>query len=118
MTTWTPQSWRNLPIQQQPQYQDQQLLAQVEQQLHKYPPFVFAQETRDLFSQLGQVAEGNGFLLQGGDCAESFNDFNAPKIRDTFKSLNANGRSANLCRRLAGGKGCPDGWPICQATFQ
>ena len=87
MTTWTPQSWRSLPIQQQPSYQDQQLLHRVEQQLHKYPPLVFAQETRDLFSQLGNVAQGNGFLLQGGDCAESFNDFNAPKIRDTFKVL-------------------------------
>ncbi|MBU2113251.1 MAG: 3-deoxy-7-phosphoheptulonate synthase, partial [Gammaproteobacteria bacterium] len=45
MTTWTPQSWRSLPIQQQPSYQDQQLLHRVEQQLHKYPPLVFAQET-------------------------------------------------------------------------
>lgn len=64
MTTWTPQSWRAFPIQQQPHYDDQALLASVEQQLHKYPPLVFAQETRDLFSQLGQVAEGNAFLLQ------------------------------------------------------
>lgn len=87
MTTWTPQSWRGMPIQQQPNYNDRQLLQQVEQQLHKYPPLVFAQEARDLFSQLGQVAQGQGFLLQGGDCAESFNDFNAPKIRDTFKVL-------------------------------
>ena len=87
MTTWTPQSWRAFPIQQQPHYDDQALLASVEQQLHKYPPLVFAQETRDLFSQLGQVAEGNAFLLQGGDCAESFSNFNAPKIRDTFKVL-------------------------------
>ncbi|MDZ7903531.1 MAG: 3-deoxy-7-phosphoheptulonate synthase class II [Rheinheimera sp.] len=74
-------------MQQQPHYEDQALLAQVEQQLHKYPPLVFAQETRDLFSQLGQVAEGKAFLLQGGDCAESFSNFNAPKIRDTFKVL-------------------------------
>jgi 3-deoxy-7-phosphoheptulonate synthase len=87
VTTWTPQSWRAFPIQQQPHYDDQALLASVEQQLHKYPPLVFAQETRDLFSQLGQVAEGNAFLLQGGDCAESFSNFNAPKIRDTFKVL-------------------------------
>ena len=87
MTTWTPQSWRSFPIQQQPSYQDKELLQRIEQQLHKYPPLVFAQETRALFSQLGQVAEGQGFLLQGGDCAESFNDFNAPKIRDTFKVL-------------------------------
>ena len=87
MTTWTPQSWRALPIQQQPSYDDLNLLANVEQQLHSFPPLVFAQETRDLFSQLGQVAEGKAFLLQGGDCAESFSNFNAPKIRDTFKVL-------------------------------
>ncbi|HAW94280.1 TPA: 3-deoxy-7-phosphoheptulonate synthase class II, partial [Candidatus Azambacteria bacterium] len=87
MTTWTPDSWRALPIQQQPSYQDPHLLAQIEKQLHRYPPLVFAQETRDLHTQLGQVANGEGFLLQGGDCAESFNDFNAPKIRDTFKVL-------------------------------
>lgn len=64
MTTWTPQSWRSLPIQQQPSYKDQDLLHRVEQQLHKYPPLVFAQETRDLFSQLGQVAEGQGFYYK------------------------------------------------------
>lgn len=87
MTTWTPQSWRDFPIQQQPHYQDQALLLQTEQQLKTYPPLVFAQETRQLFSQLGDVAAGKAFLLQGGDCAESFNAFNAPKIRDTFKVL-------------------------------
>ena len=87
MSIWTPQSWRNFPIQQQPSYQDQELLKTVEKNLHKYPPLVFAQETRELYKQLGQVAEGQGFLLQGGDCAETFNDFNAPKIRDTFKVL-------------------------------
>ncbi|MCP4862392.1 MAG: 3-deoxy-7-phosphoheptulonate synthase, partial [Alteromonas sp.] len=52
-----------------------------------YPPLVFAAEARELRRQLGQVCEGKGFLLQGGDCAESFNEFNAPKIRDTFKVL-------------------------------
>ncbi|MDP4528669.1 3-deoxy-7-phosphoheptulonate synthase class II [Alkalimonas delamerensis] len=87
MKEWTPQSWRSFPIQQQPSYQDQALVSQIEQQLQKYPPLVFAQETRDLFSQLAQVANGEAFLLQGGDCAESFADFHAPKIRDTFKVL-------------------------------
>ncbi|MGI5310565.1 class II 3-deoxy-7-phosphoheptulonate synthase [Rheinheimera sp. WS51] len=87
MSTWTPHSWRSFPIQQQPSYQDQELLQKVEQQLHRYPPLVFAQESRELYKQLGQVADGKGFLLQGGDCAESFNAFNAPKIRDTFKVL-------------------------------
>lgn len=87
MKTWTPQSWRAFPIQQQPVYPSILELTDIEHKLQKYPPLVFAQETRSLFSQLGQVAEGKGFLLQGGDCAESFNDFNAPKIRDTFKVM-------------------------------
>lgn len=87
MSQWQPDSWRSKPIQQQPTYQDQQHLKQVEQTLQSYPPLVFAEETRQLQRQLGDVAEGKGFLLQGGDCAESFDEFNAPKIRDTFKVI-------------------------------
>ncbi len=87
MTIWTPDSWRKLPIQQQPTYKDQQLLKQVESQIQSYPPLVFAAETRELHRQLGEVANGRGFILQGGDCAESFNDFNAANIRDTFKVM-------------------------------
>jgi 3-deoxy-7-phosphoheptulonate synthase len=59
----------------------------VEQQIKKFPPLVFAEEARDLYRQLGEVAEGKRFLLQGGDCAESFNDFSSAKIRDTFKVM-------------------------------
>ncbi|GAA6185509.1 MULTISPECIES: class II 3-deoxy-7-phosphoheptulonate synthase [Alteromonadaceae] len=87
MSQWQPDSWRSKPIQQQPTYQDQALLKEVESKLHSYPPLVFAEETRQLYKQLGDVAEGKGFLLQGGDCAESFDEFNAPKIRDTFKVI-------------------------------
>lgn len=87
VSQWQIDSWRNKPIQQQPTYQDQTHLKQVENTLKSYPPLVFAEETRQLYKQLGQVAEGKGFLLQGGDCAESFNEFNAPKIRDTFKVI-------------------------------
>lgn len=87
MSQWQPDSWRSKPILQQPSYEDKQQLAAVEQKLKSYPPLVFAAETRSLFKQLGAVAEGKGFLLQGGDCAESFNEFNAPKIRDTFKVI-------------------------------
>ncbi|GGD52898.1 class II 3-deoxy-7-phosphoheptulonate synthase [Lacimicrobium alkaliphilum] len=87
MTQWQPDSWRKLPIQQQPTYQDQTHLKDAEQRLAKYPPLVFAAEARELYRQLGDVAEGKGFLLQGGDCAESFDEFNAPKIRDTFKVI-------------------------------
>jgi len=84
---WQPDSWRQLPILQQPFYQNKQHLQEVEQKLHSYPPLVFAEETRELYRQLANVSQGQGFLLQGGDCAESFSEFNAPKIRDTFKVI-------------------------------
>ena len=87
MSQWQIDSWKSKPILQQPTYQDQAMVAQVEQTLASYPPLVFAEETRQLYKQLGDVALGKGFLLQGGDCAESFADFNAPKIRDTFKVI-------------------------------
>ena len=87
MSQWSIDSWRNKPILQQPSYKDQVLLKDVEQKLATYPPLVFAEETRQLYKQLGDVSQGKGFLLQGGDCAESFNEFNAPKIRDTFKVI-------------------------------
>lgn len=87
MDNWQPDSWRSKPILQQPEYADKDLVAQVEQTLSKYPPLVFAAETRELRRQLGEVSMGKGFLLQGGDCAESFDEFNAPKIRDTFKVI-------------------------------
>ncbi|WP_111977281.1 class II 3-deoxy-7-phosphoheptulonate synthase [Algibacillus agarilyticus] len=87
MNQWSPSSWRSKPILQQPTYPDQAALNRVETELAKYPPLVFAAEIRDLKSQLANVAQENAFLLQGGDCAESFNQFNAPKIRDTFKTL-------------------------------
>ena len=87
MNNWQPDSWRKKPILQQPEYDDKAELAKVEKTLSSYPPLVFAAEARELRRQLGQVCEGKGFLLQGGDCAESFSEFNAPKIRDTFKVL-------------------------------
>ncbi|WP_339683841.1 3-deoxy-7-phosphoheptulonate synthase class II [uncultured Pseudoalteromonas sp.] len=87
MQTWNPNSWRELPILQQPNYPDQESLKSVEAQLKSVPPLVFAEETRSLFKQLEDVCEGRAFLLQGGDCAESFSDFNAANIRDTFKTI-------------------------------
>ncbi len=70
MQTWNPNSWRELPILQQPNYPDQESLKSVEAQLKSAPPLVFAEETRSLFKQLEDVCEGRAFLLQGGDCAE------------------------------------------------
>ena len=80
-------SWRKFPIEQQPDYPDQHQLEVVEKKLRGYPPLVFAQEIRDLKSNLTEISAGRGLLLQAGDCAESFADFNANKIRDTFKVL-------------------------------
>ncbi len=82
-----PSSWRSFPIKQQPDYPDPDQLRAVEQSLNKLPPLVFAQEIRNLKHNLGEVSAGRGFLLQGGDCAESFTDFSANGIRDTFKVL-------------------------------
>ncbi len=87
MSNWSIDSWRNKPILQQPTYDNAAEVADVESKLASYPPLVFAAETRDLLSQLADVSKGEGFLLQGGDCAESFSEFNAPKIRDTFKVM-------------------------------
>jgi len=82
---WTPESWRNKPIQQVPAYPDLEALGNVEQQLAGFPPLVFAGEARKLKQALGKVAKGEAFLLQGGDCAESFAEHNADNIRDFFR---------------------------------
>ena len=84
---WKPESWREKPAEQLPTYPDTDLLKQTEAELSKLPPLVFAGEARNLQNRLANVAEGKAFLLQGGDCAESFAEFNANKIRDTFRVL-------------------------------
>ncbi len=84
---WTPSSWREKPILQQPDWPDAAKLAEVEATLANYPPLVFAGEARRLTEQLARVADGKAFLLQGGDCAESFAEFHADNIRDTFRVL-------------------------------
>ncbi len=84
---WTPQSWRSKPVKQLPAYKDEVALKAAEREIAAMPPLVFAGEARDLMRKLGQVSEGKGFLLQGGDCAESFAEFNANKIRDSFRVL-------------------------------
>ena len=84
---WTPDSWRSFPIEQQPVWPDPAALDAVESKLKSYPPLVFAGEARRLKAQLGDVAEGRAFLLQGGDCAESFAEFHPDNIRDTFRVL-------------------------------
>jgi 3-deoxy-7-phosphoheptulonate synthase len=85
MAAWSPDSWRSKPIQQAPVYPDQAALADVERQLSGFPPLVFAGEARKLKRQLAKVAAGEAFLLQGGDCAESFAEHSADNIRDFFR---------------------------------
>lgn len=82
---WTPRSWRAKPVKQVPAYPDSQKLLAVEEKLHRYPPLVFAGEARELRQSLAEVAEGKAFLLQGGDCAESFAEHEADMIRDFFR---------------------------------
>ncbi|MEM9524206.1 MAG: 3-deoxy-7-phosphoheptulonate synthase, partial [Pseudomonadota bacterium] len=85
--SWSKSDWRNKPRVQMPEYADTGALEAVEARLGQYPPLVFAGEARKLKRALGQVAEGRAFLLQGGDCAESFAEFSADGIRDTFKVM-------------------------------
>ncbi|MDY8107647.1 3-deoxy-7-phosphoheptulonate synthase class II [Fulvimarina sp. 2208YS6-2-32] len=84
---WTPSSWRNLPIEQVPDYPDPHALARTEERLKSFPPLVFAGEARKLKKSLGEVAQGRAFLLQGGDCAESFAEHGADNIRDFFRAF-------------------------------
>lgn len=87
MTDWNKSTWRNKPRVQMPEYTDAAALAAVEDQLSKYPPLVFAGEARRLKDELAAASRGEAFLLQGGDCAESFSEFSADNIRDTFKVM-------------------------------
>ncbi|MEA2934599.1 MAG: 3-deoxy-7-phosphoheptulonate synthase [Variibacter sp.] len=84
---WTPDSWRSRAIAQAPAYPDAAALADVEKTLSTFPPLVFAGEARALKRTLAEVAAGEGFLLQGGDCAESFVEHSADNIRDFFRVL-------------------------------
>ncbi|MEM7521126.1 MAG: 3-deoxy-7-phosphoheptulonate synthase class II [Pseudomonadota bacterium] len=87
MSTWAKSSWRNLPRIQMPEYLDQTALEAVEAQLSRYPVLVFGGEARRLRDHLAAASRGEAFLLQGGDCAESFEQFSSDAIRDTFKVM-------------------------------
>ena len=84
---WTPASWRGRPARHMPDYPDAAAQARVEAELRRMPPLVFAGEARRLKGLLGDVAADKAFLLQGGDCAESFKEFSADNIRDTFRLI-------------------------------
>jgi len=87
MAEWQKSDWRKMPRIQMPEYTDAAALKSVEDRLASYPPLVFAGEARTLKGHLAKVSRGEAFLLQGGDCAESFEEFNADTIRDTFKVM-------------------------------
>jgi 3-deoxy-7-phosphoheptulonate synthase len=86
-TTWTPSSWSSLPALQQPEWPDERVLKDATAQLAALPPLVFAGEARNLKQALARVSTGDAFLLQAGDCAESFRDFSADGIRDKLKVI-------------------------------
>jgi 3-deoxy-7-phosphoheptulonate synthase len=108
--SWSPSSWRDFPIKQQPIYKDQELLKKVEEELKSYPPLIFAGEARNLKRDLARVARGEAFIVQGGDCAESFDAFNADTIKRLFKlilqmsvvMLYSSGKSVVKIGRVAG----------------
>jgi 3-deoxy-7-phosphoheptulonate synthase len=86
-STWTPSSWHGIPAGQQPEWPDEAELAAARERLSGLPPLVFAGEARALLGALGEVCEGRAFLLQAGDCVESFRDVSAPAIRERLKVL-------------------------------
>ncbi|MDG1286456.1 MAG: 3-deoxy-7-phosphoheptulonate synthase class II [Rickettsiales bacterium] len=100
-TLWTPASWRDTPIQQQPEYADANKLSQVEQQLTSFPPLTSPGEALSLKRELAEVCEGRAFLLQGGDCAESFAEFSQDNLRSFFRVL------LQMTVALMYGAGCP-----------
>ena len=87
MKNWKINSWRSYPVKHIPEYPDKKELDGVLNKIKDFPPLVFAGETRHLKEQLAQVVDGKAFLLQGGDCAESFAEFHPDNIRDTFKLI-------------------------------
>ena len=87
MKKWTLNSWKNYPAKHLPKYENEKELDLVLSKINRFPPLVFAGETRFLKESLSQVVEGKAFLLQGGDCAESFAEFHPDNIRDTFKVI-------------------------------
>ena len=86
-STWSPTSWQELRVDQQPRWPDPAALDHALKQISTLPPLIFAEEARSLQSELGRVAAGNAFLLQAGDCAESFEDFSADNIREKLRVI-------------------------------
>ena len=114
---WSPDSWRSKPIVQVPDYPDQVALADVEAKIASYPPLVFAGEADKLKRALADVAAGNAFLLQGGDCAESFAEHGANHIRELFRVFLQMAVVLTYAGGVAGGEGRPHRRPVRQAAL-
>ena len=84
---WSPGSWKSFPIQQQPKWINHSLLSKIIKKLNTFPPLVFASEVENLTKQLKKAATGEAFVIQGGDCAETFSDFSANSIKDKLKII-------------------------------
>ena len=97
MKNWKKNSWKKYPVKHIPEYPDKKELGMVLDKMSKFPPLVFAGETRHLKDQLADVVDGKAFLLQGGDCAESFAEFNPDNIRDNFKLMKMPRQSPGWC---------------------
>ena len=87
MSKWTKNSWENFTVKHIPEYKDKSALKKALKKIEKFPPLVFAGECNSLKDKLALAVEGKAFLIQGGDCAESFKEFNANNIRDTFRVI-------------------------------
>ena len=113
---WSPDSWRGKPIVQVPEYPDKAALGEVEAKIASYPPLVFAGEADKLKRALAEVAAGDAFLLQGGDCAESFNEHRREPYPRAVPRLPADGGGADVRRWLAGGEGWAHRGAVRQAA--
>ena len=117
-STWTPSSWHGLPAGQQPEWPDQAALAAVRERLSGLPPLVFAGEARALLAALGEVCEGRAFLLQAGDCVESFRDVSAPAIREKLEGAAADVGRPHVRRDAPGRQGRSYRRPVRKAAHR
>ena len=114
---WKPDSWRAKPIVQVPKYPDQGALEAVERDLRNFPPLVFIKEVSDLKAKLAGVARGESFLLQGGDCAESFKEHQTNYIRDYFQLFLQMALILTFAGNSRGGEDWPRGGAVRQAAL-
>ena len=113
---WAPNSWREKQVLQIPKYPNQELLVKAEQIIAKQAPLIFAGEARNLKKHLAKVCRGEAFLLQGGDCAESFRDFSANNVKDNFKII----LQMSIILTFAGSMPVVKiayGWAICKTSL-